>query len=380
MKILTDIEHLEGVKVMVRVDFNVPVKNGVVMDDYRIKTALSTIDFLRSKGAKIILITHLEKAEGMKSTTEKGVPTVKPVVDHLVRLGLPITFIDNYYNGHEFINNQLKNGEMVLFENLRSQEGEKANDEKFAKGLASLADIYINEAFPVSHRKHASVVGIPKFLPSYAGLQFEKEVAHLSRAFNPAHPFLFILSGAKFETKLPLIEKFIHSADSIFIGGALANNIYKERGYETGQSVVSKMDIDISQFVNNAKVIVPTDIVNQNKEVKAAESMNKDDQNMDAGPNTIAYLKEKIAESKLVLWNGPLGLYERGFTEPTLELANIIAEATSRGAETIVGGGDTVAAIATQGLQDKFTFVSTGGGAMLDFLAKGTLPGIEALK
>jgi phosphoglycerate kinase len=221
---------------------------------------------------------------------------------------------------------------------------------------------------------------VPKLIPSYAGIQFEREVAALSKAFSPVHPFLFILGGAKFKTKLPLLSKFLNLADTVFVGGALANDLYKQRGYEVGVSLVSKEEIDLSAFARNPKVLIPADIVNQEKEVKMADSLTPADKIMDSGPQAVEALKEKIMAARFILWNGPLGLYEDGYQGPTLDLAKMIAEATEKnGAESIVGGGDTLAAISTLGLEDKFTFISTGGGAMLDFLAKGTLPGIEAL-
>jgi len=372
MKTIKDIEFFAGVRILVRVDFNAPIKNGVVVEDYRIRSAFPTIDFLKEKGAKVILIAHLESNDGANNTLE-------PVANQMNKLGEKVVFIKNWKKASTIIDSEMKAGDCVLLENLRDFAGEKANDKKFAKELASLADIYVNDAFSVSHREHASVVGVPEYLPSYAGFQLEKEVANLSKAFNPAHPFLFILGGAKFETKLPLLEKFLNLADSIFLGGALATDIMKEKGYEVGASLVSKGGIDLSGFAKNPKLLLPVDITTQDKEVKLVDGLGKDDSNMDAGPETILMLEKKIKEAKFILWNGPLGVYEKGFKEPTLRLAKLIAEASSH-AETIVGGGDTLAAIAENNDQDKFSFVSTGGGAMLDFLANETLPGIEALE
>lgn len=376
MKTIKDIGSLKGVKVLLRADFNVSIKNGAVVDDYRIRMTLPTIDLLIESGAIIILVSHLESNDGTNGTLE-------PVAKHLVKLGRPVTFVKNWKKAREIIDNEMKNGECILLENLREFAGEKANDPKFSKEMASLADIYINDAFSVSHRAHASVVGVAELLPCYAGLQLEKEVAHLSKAFNPTHPFLFILGGAKFETKLPLLQKFVDIADIVFVGGALATDVFKAKGYEIGQSLVSKTDIDLSGFVNNSKLLLPLDITNQNHEVRMANEMRSDDQAMDCGPKTIEILKQKIAEAKFILWNGPLGVYEKGFQDTTLALAKLIADRTVGGmsdVQSIVGGGDTLAAIAKNGDEEKFTFVSTGGGAMLEFLAKGTLPGIDALE
>jgi 3-phosphoglycerate kinase len=372
MKTLKDIENLKGVTVLVRADFNVPIKNAVVVEDFRIRAALPTIEFLRKGGAKIVLMSHLESIDGGKGT-------LLPVADRLKKLDIPVTFVENIRNARAAIET-LNEGECILLENLRTFEGEKTNDKKFAQELASLADIYINEAFSASHREHASIVGVPQYIPGYAGLQLEREITNLSKAFQAPHPFLFALGGAKFETKLPLIQKFLDSADTLFVAGALANDIFKAKGYEIGESLVSKGDIDLSPYTNNPKVILPIDVTVAPREIKNIGTLTPTDKIMDAGPQTIEMLRHKISEAKFILWNGPLGLYEDGYQGPTLELAKMIGEATSRGAETIVGGGDTLAAIATLRIEDKFTFISTGGGAMLDFLALGTLPAIEALE
>ncbi|MEA2715478.1 MAG: hypothetical protein QOG91_506 [Candidatus Parcubacteria bacterium] len=371
MKTLKDIKHLEGVKVLLRADFNVPLNNGKVADAYRIQSTLPTIDHLRAKGARIVMVSHLESNDGDNGSLE-------PIANHLKELGRAVDFVKDIKKAHEKIE-RLPAGGSILLENLRFFPGEKLNDRKFAKELASLADIYVNDAFSVSHRQHASIVAVTQFLPSYAGLQFEKEVSTLSRAFHPPHPFLFILGGAKFETKLPLLQKFSEIADSVFVAGALANDFFKVMGYEIGTSLISTADFDLSALKNNPKLMVPVDVLDQNNEAKPADGLGKGDKIMDSGPKTVELIGKKIAEAKFILWNGPLGLYEDGYQGATLELAKLVSKATDRGVETIVGGGDTLAAIATLGLLNKFTFISTGGGAMLDFLAKETLPGIEAL-
>jgi len=373
MKTIRDIKHFEGVRILVRVDFNVPIKNDIIVDDMRIRAVLATIDFLRSRNAKIILISHLESINGENLSLE-------PISKSLDRLNIPNIFIKDYKRVNDYIEHEMKDGECILLENLRFFAGEKDNNKKLAKELASLGDIFVNEAFSVSHREHASIIGIPKLLPSYVGLQFEKEVLNLSRAFNPSHPFLFVLGGAKFETKLPLLKKFMNIADMVFVGGALASDFFKAKGYEVGKSKISDGKFNISQFVNNSKLLLPIDVVNKSGEIKPAENLSSSDKIMDTGPRTLEMLKEKIATAKFILWNGPLGLYEDGFRDSTLELAKMIGEATMRGTETIVGGGDTLAAIKASSIQNGFTFISMGGGAMLEFLAKGTLPGIEALE
>lgn len=353
MKSIRDIKNLDGVKVLVRLDLNVPIQNGVIVDDFRIRKAIPLINYLSERNANLILISHIETVDN---------PTLKPVADYLVKHNINCVFEENYKKA---LNNENK---IILLENLREHEGEKKNDKKFAKELASLADIYINEAFSVSHRDHASVSAITEFIPSYAGLQFEEEIKHLSTAFNPEHPFLFILGGAKFETKLPLLEKFINSTDRIFVGGALANNFFKEMGQDIGDSLVSPENYDLQRFLNTKKIVLPID------------SLIKDKKIMDAGTKTVELIRKEIEKAKYILWNGPLGAYETGYRASTLQLAEILADATKKGVKTIVGGGDTLATIAELKLEDSFTFISTGGGAMLDYLAKGTLPGIDALE
>ena len=330
MKSIIEAGDLRGKRVLVRVDWNVPIENGRVIDDFRIKKSLPTLEYLKSAGAEVVIATHLELG------------------------GVPAKLFKKY----------VPEG-MVLLENLRDNPGEEDNSGKFAEKLASEAGIYVNEAFSVSHREHASIVGVPKLLPSFIGLQFALEIKELSKVFYPKKPFLFILGGAKFDTKLPLLKKFIHIADHIFVGGALANNFFKEQGMDIGSSLAREGNFGLKALLKTGKIILPEDTII------------KDGKILDAGPRAIENLKPIISASKLVLWNGPLGSYENGYKVATLALAKTIAEV---GSESIIGGGDTIAAIKELNLFDKFSFVSTGGGAMLDFLAMGTLPGIEALK
>jgi len=373
MKTIRDIPDLSGRRVLLRADFNVPLNGGVVADDMRIRAAMPTLDFLRGKGAKIAIATHLEAPDGTN-------PSLLPVARRLRELGVPTIFQKDLRAARDIVANELPAGECMLLENLRLWPGEKRNSEAFARELTSFADIYVNEAFPASHRPHASIVGVPQIIPGYAGLQLEKEAANLAKVFSPEHPFLFILGGAKFETKLPLLRKFLGVADHVFVGGALANDFFRARGYETGLSLLSKGQFDFSEFLANPKLLLPADVTNAHGGVMAPDKIGKTDKIMDAGPATLDLLRPHVESARFILWNGPLGLYEDGYRGPTLELARLISSTTARGATTIVGGGDTVAAIASLGISDKFTFLSTGGGAMLDFLSQGTLPGIEALE
>lgn len=356
--------ELEGKGVLVRLDLNVPVREGKVQDDFRIVSALPTLKFLLDNGAKVTVIAHCE------ANREGEACSLKPAAEKLGE-HLPVQFTETIESAaalQKELWRDEKGGndnKIVVIENIRQYEGEKKNDPGFAKQLAELGDMYVNEAFSVDHREHASIVGVPKLLPSYAGIQLEKEVSMLSKAFNPAHPFVFILGGAKFATKLPLIELFMEKADSVFIGGALVNDLLKSSGWDVKKSVVSDTDIDISHIMANPKLIPVTDVVWH------------EDRIVDIGPETMEKVEEKIKDAAFVLWNGPLGYTEAGFSEATVSLAKTISDSK---AESILGGGDTLSAIKSLGLEKNFTFVSTGGGATLDFLAKGTLPGIQALE
>ena len=357
IKSIKEAGNLKGKRVMVRVDFNVPVQDGKIIDDLRIRVAMPTIEYLKSEGAKVILISHIESIPSLELVAEK----------------MGINLVKDFMNW----DGKIEEGEVLLFENLRTNPGEKANDPEFAKVLASYADIYVNDAFPVCHREHASVVGVPKLLPHYAGFQLMKEIENLSAFFNPAHPFIFILGGAKFETKLPLIEKFSNTADYIFVGGALMNDVFKAKGYEVGKSLVSKEEVDMKSIVADQRIILPTDVVVDSGRVCSVKEVQKDEIIMDVGPASVDAFADKIKTAKFILWNGPLGLYEKGFKDQTLKLAKLIMES---GAKCAVGGGDTVAAIESLKVENPNVFISSGGGAMLQFLEEETLVGVEVLE
>lgn len=364
-------KNLFGKRAIVRVDWNIPIEGGRVVDDYRIKQTLPTIDHLLNEGVKVIILSHLESPDG---------DSLKPIADHL-RGRIPLSFCP-FLTGDEAKKSvsEIKEGEALLLENLRLDDGEKDNSLELAKTLSEYGDMFVNDAFSASHRKHASIVGIPQYLPSFLGKRFQEEISELSKVFYPKKPFLFILGGAKFDTKIPLIEKFIHIADTIFVGGALAHNFFKEQGKEIGKSLISEGDYHLKEKLDTGKIMLPVDatILNEGHiRMDSIEHVSIADTVVDAGPETILNIREKIAESSSILWNGPLGNYEKGYRQQTLELARALSES---GKETILGGGDTLAAIRELGIFEKFTFVSTGGGAMLDFLAAGTLPGIEAIK
>ncbi|MFZ1020111.1 MAG: phosphoglycerate kinase [Minisyncoccia bacterium] len=354
MRSVKQIKNIKGKTVLLRVDFNVPIKKGLVLDDFRIRAALPTINFLLKKGAKIILLTHLGK---------DGKASLEPVINRF------------------FAISKIDKNKVVFFPNLRKFPGEIKNDLNFAKELSKMGDIYVNDAFSVSHREHASIVTLPKFLPHFAGLQLEKEVKNLSHAFQKIqHPFLFILGGAKFSTKMPLIKKYLKLADNVFIGGALADDFLEAEGDEVGKSLVDETNYGISKILKNTKLILPVDVVVKDGSKLINKKVNEVAKNeiiLDIGKETIKDLASVIEKAKLILWNGPLGKYEDGGAKATLKILKLVAASK---AESIIGGGDTVDLVSKMKMEKDFSFVSTGGGATLDFLANGTLPGIKALK
>jgi 3-phosphoglycerate kinase len=356
MKVITDLKKkdLLGKKVLVRVDYNVPLEKGQVADSFRIEQSLPTINYLLEKGARVVLVSHLGS---------DGKASLAPVAKYLGKF-FSTTLIKNIAD--KKIELALNASQVVLLENIRREVGEVKNDQHLAKHLANLADIYVNDAFSVSHRAHASVSAIAKYLPSYAGLLFEKEFKNLSLALKPKGKMVVILGGLKFQTKIPLIKKFLKTADSIFIGGALANSFMKAMGCDIGSSIAEDDVKYIKPFLKNSKIILPADVIK-----------NKKGQIVDIGPEALKQIEQITKSAQLILWNGPMGWFEAGGKKGTLETAKIITKAKGF---SIVGGGDTLSAIEELKLMNKFTFVSTAGGAMLDFLATSTLPGVKALK
>jgi phosphoglycerate kinase len=373
MKSIKDIESLSGKKVLLRVDFNVPLANGKVVDDFRIKKAIPTIEYLHKKGASIILLAHLGEGEA----------SLKPVADRLKKFVPNLNFITTsiFADETEDALNAIKKGEIIMLENLRHEPGEVKNAPSFARALSRFGDVYVNDAFSVSHRTHASIIGITKYLPGYAGFQLEEEVKNLSLAFKPTHPFLFILGGAKFETKIPLVKKFLRDADNVFISGALANDFFRARGYEVGVSLVDdEADFQIPSLMKHKNLLLPSDvevIKGKKHRFTKPDDVMPDENIVDIGPKSIETLKALIEKAAFILWNGPLGKYETGFGGSTEEVLKMVSKSK---AHSVIGGGDTVALISKLKLEGKLGFVSTGGGATLDFLAKGTLPGIKVLK
>jgi len=371
MQSITEVKDLRGKYVLVRSSCNVPLENGVVSNAYRLKQALPTLEFLRQAGARTIVLAHI----GREDTD-----SLLPVYDAFTKL-IPMHWGGSITDS-EFANKRavLADGEILLAENIRQDERESSNDATFAAHIASYGDMYVNDAFDNIHRAHTTMVALPQLLPSYAGLTLVDEVVHISKVLTPETPSLFILGGAKFETKMPLLHKYIETYDSVFVGGALANDLIAGLGYEVGKSLCSDVSLVGLPLLSHPKLILPTDVVVVNEagekrvcgiaEVQPAEMI------VDMGPATVGTLIPYIRSSKTILWNGPLGKYEVGGDGSTHEVAKLIAESD---AYSVLGGGDTIAAVEELGLNDEFGFVSTGGGAMLTFLEDGTTPALEAL-
>ena len=361
---------VRGKCVLLRASLNVPVKDGKVVSAFRLMGVLPTLTYLKERGARVILLGHIgrEKDESLK-----------PVFDALtnevpLKALVPLTKADM-----DAATRGLTDGEVLMLENVRGDEGEETNNAAFSQLLASVADLYVNDAFADSHRAHASIVGIPKLLPSCFGQTFIKEYEALKKAMLPMAPALLILGGAKFETKLPLIEKYAAVYDHVFVGGALANDMFKAKGYEVGTSLVSKGELSLTTLLRNEKILLPIDVTVQGPEgvrIAAPEDVQEDESMLDVGPATIAMLHAYTKEAETILWNGPLGNYEAGFSAYTEACARLVGESD---AYSVIGGGDTIATIESLGLSDQFGFLSTAGGAMLTFLESGTLPGIEAI-
>ena len=368
---LKDAKNLTGKRVLLRLDLNIPLEGGAPRDDSRIEGILPTISFLKNAGvAEIVIISHHSDAE----------QSLEPIARFLAQK-ISNRFIPDMSDEVAFWKVRAEGHSVFVCENLRFSRGEEENDEVFAARLAALGDVYVNEAFSASHRAHASIVRLPALLPSYAGFLFMHEVEELSSAFTPEHPFLMVLGGAKPETKIPLIHAFLPQVDSVFIGGAVANNFFHALNFEIGSSRLDPVSSDLTKILDSGKVILPEDVVVKNDEgvfVKSAEELSPGDMMLDIGPRAGEKLKELARAARFIVWNAPLGDYEKaGFEKASIAFAEAVRESS---ALSIVGGGDTVALLRTHGLLDAFDFVSSGGGAMLQFLLKKTLPGIEALK
>ena len=376
MRTVRDIRVLENIPVLVRASLNVPIADGKVSGAFRLKRALPTIDYLRKKHARVVLLGHIG---------DQGTESLQPVYEAMREMlpGLSFCPVTTGPVARDAVR-KLAPGQVLMLENVRRDVGEKKNNREFAAALADLGDVFVEDSFDVCHREHASVVGVPEYLPSYAGLLVEEEVRELSKALRPKGPSLAVIGGAKFSTKEPVLKRLLELYDRVYVGGALANDFIAAQGLPVGRSLVSGADQkEIKILLGNRKLVLPMDYVVaplgasvENGRIAGPRDVGEGDAILDNGPRSVELLSGYAKRAKTVLWNGPLGNYENGFAEGTEALARAIA---TSGAHSIVGGGDTVAAIEKHHLSERFSFVSTGGGAMLDFLAKGTLPGLDVL-
>jgi len=387
---IRDIE-VSNKRVLVRVDFNVPLdeETGAITDDSRIREALPTIRYLTDRGARVIVCSHLGRPSG--KVVEKLRLTI--IAQRLSQiLGKPVKYSrDSIGSEAKKSVAELNDGDILVLENIRFHPEEKQNDASFAQALASLADLYVNDAFGTSHRAHASIVGVTRYLPSVAGLLLEKEIETLSGITeSPTHPFAALLGGAKVSDKVDMIENVMGKVDYILIGGGMAATFLKAKSYEVGLSLIETDKLGVAAELiekaskNNVCLLLPVDVVvadeiSQTAEgrIVAIEDIVSDKRIVDIGPRTAMTFKETLQKCKTVFWNGPMGIYEiPQFAEGTKTLANTLANLN---ATTVLGGGSTADIVADMGLADKMTFVSTGGGASLEFISGKALPGIEAL-
>jgi phosphoglycerate kinase len=379
---------VKGKRVLVRVDFNVPIKDGRIVDDNRIRQALPTIQDLVNRGARVILMTHLGRPDGQVDEAARSTPLAQRLSE---LIGRPVTHLDESVGpAVESAVSRMRDGEIVMLENVRFHAGETKNDPGFAKQLAALGEIYVNDAFGTAHRAHASTAGIAQYLPAVAGLLMEREIRTLGRIMeDPPHPLVAIIGGSKISTKIGVLRSLLERVDRLCVGGAMACTFLKAKGLSVGRSLVEDDQLEVARSLmrpeRGASIVLPLDAVvaedarpGVKVETVAVGAVPADKKVLDVGPMTVERFLQTCDSAAAVVWNGPLGVYEvPPFDRGTDALAEGLAGSE---AETIIGGGDLVAALEKQHLAERMSFVSTGGGATLEFLEGKTLPGIAALR
>ncbi|BAQ61019.1 phosphoglycerate kinase [Geminocystis sp. NIES-3708] len=384
---------LEGKRVLVRVDFNVPMDNGQITDDTRIKAALPTINHLTANGAKVLLCSHMGRPKGQVKDSLRLTPVAKRLGE---LLGKAVTKFEDCIGDVVSTGvSALANGDVALLENLRFYDEEEANDAEFAKKLASNADLYVNDAFGTAHRAHASTEGVTHYLsPSVAGFLIEKELEFLQSAIEaPKRPLVAIVGGSKVSSKIGVIETLLEKCDKLIIGGGMIFTFYKARGLSVGKSLVEEDKLDLAKALEakakekGVEFLLPTDVIladnfapDANTQTVDINSIPDGWMGLDIGPDSVKTFQEALADCKTVIWNGPMGVFEfEKFAKGTEAIAHTLAELTGKGAITIIGGGDSVAAVEKVGVAEKMSHISTGGGASLELLEGKVLPGIAAL-
>lgn len=392
-KLTLDDIQLTSKRVLIRVDFNVPMENGKVSDDTRIVESLPTIKKVLSSGGRAILMSHLGRPKGKANPEFSLHPVAGKLAEHL---GAEVKFApDCIGEPAKQMASELKDGECLLLENLRFHKEEEENDETFAKELSLLGDVYVNDAFGSAHRAHASTEGVTRFLrPAVVGYLMKKELDYLGRAIeNPTRPFLAILGGAKISGKIEVIQNLLNKVDTLIVGGGMAFTFFKAQGLEIGKSLLEADKIELARTIleevgkRNVRFLLPVDCVvadavdtNANRKTVPVRSIPEGWSGLDIGPESIKLFSEAIKTAKTIVWNGPMGVFEiEQFAGGTYAIAQALADSTKSGATTIVGGGDSAAAITKAGLALAVSHVSTGGGASLEFLEGKTLPGVAAL-
>ena len=384
---------VQGKRVLVRVDFNVPMKDGQVSDATRLESALPTIDHLVERGAKIILMAHFGRPKGQRVDTMSLEPVCQPLAD---LMGVELSFVDDVA-GEDAIAavNGMADGDVLLLQNTRFEAGEEKNEAGFAKALAALGDIYVNDAFSAAHRAHATTEGVTRHLPAYAGLALQREIDHLVAALeSPERPVIALVGGAKVSTKIDLLQNLVKKVDTLFVGGGMANTLLHAQGIKVGASLCEKDLVDTARAIlaaaeeSGCKLMLPSDVVlakefkpNPETRLAAATDVAENEMILDCGPATVVALGQAIDKAKTLIWNGPLGAFETPpFDTATVEAARHAARAAAQGdLIAVAGGGDTVAALNQAGAADDFTFISTAGGAFLEWMEGKTLPGVAAV-
>lgn len=384
-KTVKDID-LKGKRVLMRVDFNVPMQDGKVTDDKRIKASLPTIKYVLDQGASLILMSHLGRPKGGPDPEFSLRPAADVLSSHL---GIPVKMAPDTVGPEvEAMAKELKPGEVLMLENTRFHKGEEKNDLDLAKQMAALGDVYVNDAFGSAHRAHSSTEGVARFLPAVSGFLMEQELEYLGRAVaNPEHPYIAILGGAKISDKILVVETLLTQADKLIIGGGMANTFLAAKGLNMQDSLVEKESLETARSImekSGNKLILPVDAVIADKFEAEANTQTVDVDKipagwrmMDVGPKTLELYKQALKGARLIVWNGPVGVFEMPkFAEGTFALARLLADS---GATTVIGGGDSASAVKKAGVAKQMTHVSTGGGASLEFLEGKELPGVAAL-